>query len=342
MSKSTDLLKSALGLQAAYADAHPKRLLAEQRAQALRHLAKNIFEGSQDVVLQLLDRDPSLAWESVAEPGTTSPMPVPLACLQCDMLAAVLSTLSKGYDIDAPSSYAPSYGGLITHAITRSKHDAAMLLIGLGASVSPLPGVHTLRGDDAEAAFSPLASAISNWLIADSAQKGVSPPRLPYAILDAIGGVAPDQGAEMILALVTSASAARWDEPDFRKHATSLMGRLVKAGARLSGPRGDAHTDPITAALGRRNGHAIVSLIAVGAPVDSGTGDILDRMRNNSLQDFVPQVQSLLMERTIDRAVAKAKAENAANSGVASAHAGDPGTVPAPRAPTSRRVGAGI
>lgn len=332
MSTPSEALKSALGFPATPSQKPEPRFAGDQRSQAIKLLGRYLLDGRQDNVLQLINHDPSLIWESLPGVGTNGNLPFPVACLQCEMLAGVLVAISKGYDINTPCGYDNNHGWLITHAVNQSNTEAVLLLLSLGASASTLPGAG--RSSSNETPTSLLGTALSSWMVSDAGRTDVPPPRMAYALLDAGGEIQPDVGTDLVWRLVTGVSPARWGEQEFRKHATALMGRLIKAGANPNG-KPDSPSDPMTAALGRKNGHALEALVAFGADVTSKRGDILDRMRANGMEEFIPAVQAQLMSRTIDRAVAQAQS---ASGGAIS----PTGATATPRSPTSRRASAGI
>lgn len=294
----------------------------EMRVKALRHLGQAVTERRSTTVMQLLTKDPSLAFEQVEFRGsgaTAQPMEFPLACLYAGLSAGYVFAISRGFPVDAPLA-----GGsttLLQAALTmaptgRTIDSDVSLLLGLGADPKSIQSKEALYS--AFAAAYPAKSkehrpgAVSMLLDAKVKFEFEADTLCPYSMLVTTGG---------------------WETPEGASDLLSMMAKLAKSGHDPSLKTGSPRQSPIQRALGQKNAHALISLIRIGARVDTTAlngSDLLSILQSNGMKDFKPLVQEALMEAQISASTRAHDAELRA-SGAASM----------PAVPNARRRRAG-
>lgn len=284
-------------------------------------MAGAIGEKRAVTVLQLLNRDPSLALEKVSikisQGGSAREVQQDLAvaCINHDLTAGYMFAVGRGYDP------------------TKLLQPALVKMASTGVSAESDIGVLLAMGADPNAAEPTVddpgvfAKAMS---LAYPPDKVSQSPGLISMLLDAKASpVFPDA---VNCPLTTLVLTGGWDDAEKRREHLMQMVRLVKAGLPVDRATGSLRLKPVALAIGKKNGHALVGLVQLGCSVDAdalpGKKDLYQVMEANGLQDFKPMVQEALMARQI----AKAKKEAAASG------AADPAASEAPR--PRRRLGA--
>ena len=301
-----------------------------QRDMAKALLASSISEQRLMAVMQLVNKDPSLAFETlqVADlPGSnrTAPYEFPLACLRHRLSAGYVFAVGRGFSVDAPLQDGSTT--LLQQAIAQCSAEQSgeadlSLLLAMGAKTSAMP--------DQDALYSVVANAFP-------AGGDRHYPGAVNMLLDAKVDFAYDPSFKCpYTALVDTAG---WTVSLAAAALTKTMARFVKAGLSLERKTGSPKMTPVQRALGKKNGDALVSLIRVGAKTDPQSlgKDLFEVMRAQGLEPFIPVVQSALMEAHISFS---SKAQAAAPPGATTAgeSAATPSAAP-PAAQRRRRVG---
>lgn len=280
------------------ADGAPKPVFTgEQRVKALSVLAQSIFEHKVMAVLQLVNKDPSLAFETLEMPAAvlsnaTQRVEFPLACLQRGLTPGYLFAISRGFPVDQLlQNETVTLLQAAMHAHGSASRDSSAdvsLLLGLGAQPNAMVSKVALyealvgaypRGTDAH------SPGVVNMLIDAKCDFGY-PDDIdsPFNVLVATGG---------------------WKDAATTVEITKTMARLVKAGIDPGKRTGTPRKSPLETAIGLSNGGAIVALIRIGAPTGPEAlkgRDLLEVMRSYSkLQEFLPLVQAALMESHISK-----------------------------------------
>lgn len=297
----------------------------DQRTKARALLASKISDRQVMAVLQLVNKDPSLALDTVPMASAagglarTDDIDFPVACLQHDVLPGLVFASAVGYD---PNKLTPTGLSLLDLAVARTNLGSAEgtvgLLLGMGANPNSTRPLDDVFGGTFSAAMT----------MAYPAGKGQQYPGVISMLLDAKANPVYPQSHKCPASILVSTGG--WDDPRQAAELTKMMARLVKAGVLLDRPSGHMKLLPVQLALGQKNGNALVALVRLGASVSSATlrgKELSELMKQNGLEEFIPAVRAASMERVIVQATAK----HAAEAGPAAA---------APAEPRRRRMGA--
>lgn len=278
----------------------------DQRAKALQVLTAAITEGRLMAAMQLVNKDPSLSFETVERTLRSGGLVRTGRCsvvqlfAEAGMAAGYIHAVQHGFNPDTQLSDGAT---LIEHAGRRNNPQEVSLLLAVGASPNPRPA--------SEEAPGLLYQALTNALMTDKRKLGdVS---VAVMLLDA--GAEARLPPQVICPIGILASSEAWGDPADAAVLLKLGGRLVKAGASLDAPSGAPKMSPLRRALGASNGHALIGLLKLGADVSEkllGDKDLYALMKSHKLEDFIPQAQSAMMGRRIHEVraeTAKARAE---------------------------------
>jgi hypothetical protein len=300
----------------------------EQRVKALALLAAAVAEQRVMAVMQLVNKDPSLAFETLQIPlrgttgGQTTPVEFPLACLRAGLSAGYVFAISRGFGVDSllqNESTTLLQDALGQGGAGRNCEADLSLLLSMGARPQAMPSQESLYAVVADAfpAKSDKHSIGAIAMLLDAKVDFAYPStyKCPYSVMVGAHG---------------------WGNPDIASSLTRLMARFVKAGLSIERATGAPAQTPLQRALGSKNGDAVVSLLRLGAksgPEVLNGKDLFALMDAQGLEQFKPGAQAALMESHISRSTAKAAAAAPAAPSDASE------SVPAP-ASRRRRLGA--
>lgn len=282
----------------------------DQRERARALLAAKIMERQVMSVLQLVNKDPSLALATVPLKLTNGgvsrieEVDFAFACMQNDILPGCVFAINAGYSIDTTNSNGRS---LLDLAISKM----------VNGGVEPTVGMLLAMGIDPNGASNLTETEPGTFAIAMQhayppaikTKSGLSESKTQHPgvitmLLDAKANpVYPSNFKCPILILVGSDG---WSDPVVAAEHTMMMARLVKGGSSLNRASGSPLMTPLQLALGSKNGNAIVSLIRVGADATSVAlkgKDLFALVDAHNLQEFKPAIQSALMERVIAKSV---------------------------------------
>lgn len=267
----------------------------EQRTKALTLLATAVAEQRVMVVMQLVNKDPSLAFESISVPlkggGTTGhAVEFPLACLRNGITPGYLFAIGRGFAVDTPLQHETTT--LLQETLTLGGKGRALeadvsLLLSLGATVGAMVSKEPLYSVLADAF--PAKSKVHNGgavsMLLDARVDFVYPDSFmcPYSVLVATGG---------------------WDSQESASALTRMMAKFVKAGVSIERSTGMPRQTPLMRALGSKNGEAVAALVRLGAdssPARLNGKDLFTLMEAQGLEQFKPLVQAALMESRISQ-----------------------------------------
>lgn len=271
--------------------------VGEQRAKVLAALAKAVHEQKVLSVMQAINKDPSLVFEMLDMPSSakskaTQSVEFPLACLRSGLTPGYLFAISKGFPVDKLLQNETTtllQTALQSHSAPGSDATADIgLLLSLGAKLDAMVSKTALyeviassypRNSDRHTpgAVNMLIDAKCDFGYPDDIDS-------PFVVLVATGG---------------------WEDEDKAHELVMAMVRLAKAGVNPDKRTGSTRKTPLETAIGKANGPAIVGLILIGASTDPSAlknRDLLEVMRGNAkLAEFIPMVQSALMESHISK-----------------------------------------
>lgn len=269
--------------------------LGEQRAKALKVLGAAVADAKVVSVMQLFNKDPSLAFETLDVPseGGVEQLEAPLACLRYGISGGYVFAVARGFPVDALLQNETTT--LLQEALSlggrnRSSEADVSLLLSMGANWKAMVNHEPLYAVVANAfpakggKFSP---GVVGMLLDAKVDFAYSPEfKCPYSVLVACEG---------------------WKKPDTAAVLAKTMARFVKAGLDLDRPTGSPVQTPLLRAIGSKSVEALVALVRMGvrtsADVLNGR-DLFAMMNANGMSDSLPLVQTALMESQISRAAA--------------------------------------
>lgn len=270
-------------------------------------LANAVTEHRVLTVMQLLNKDPSLAFESVQVPvdvnmRLTSAVEFPLACLRKQITPGYLFAIARGFPVD--SLLQDGTTTLLNTAVEASLHRDVSAeistLLALGAKPQSMPARNALYAIASTAFATPSkserAATISMLLEAGASFTYDSEFLCPFSLM------------------VTSKC---WKEPAAVEPLMKLMVRLFKSGLNLERATGSPAMTPLQRALGIKAGVAVIALVRLGAktdPASLGGKDLFSSMTANGLGDMVPDAQRAVMDVQIASAARIEASDTASNA----------------------------
>jgi hypothetical protein len=259
-------------------------------------------------VMQLLNKDPSLAFERVKRTVSTGGLSriaeahIVQLCAEFGMAAGYVFAVNHGFH---PDTVLADGMTLVDHALKRSSASELSLLLALGASPCPRPVDDEYHGT--------LFNALSQAL-----QPGhpVGDLGAVTMLLDAKAPLRYSPAAMCPLSLVLASGG--WQDEASRKVLFRLMARMVKEGAPLDEATGSPKMTPILRAIGARNGEGVVAMIRLGADTSTKAlngRDLFELLEKSKLGDYAPAATSALMERRIAQAKSEAAAQRVSSLG---------------------------
>jgi hypothetical protein len=285
--------------------------VGEQRARARTLLASKIVERQVSSVMQMLNKDPSLALDTLPVRLTSGgvsrvvEMDFPVACLTHDLGACVILAVNAGYDIDKADQRGWT---LVDHAVARmstsSIETELALLLSMGANPHKPTSNATQETSDYPGLFA--SAMMQAYPVKDKdAKREVRHPNVIAMLLDA--GANPVYSSRFKCPINLIINSSGWGEKDVAADHMRMMGRLLKAGASLDKLSGSPQLNPLRAALASKNGDGLVALVRLGVDVSNAAmngSDLFDVMDARGLGEWKPQMQAALMERTIAQVTA--------------------------------------
>lgn len=298
--------------------------VGEQRAKAISMLASSISEHRALAVMQLVNKDPSLVFETLPIParaGPPVPTEFPLACLRHGLAAGYSFAVSRGFNVDEllQDETTTLLQAALAQTATRNCEADISLLLSMGADYRNMTSLDALYGVMA-AAFPPKSDKHAPGAVAmlvDAKVDFAYPTSFmcPYSVLANSGG---------------------WAVPETAVTLAKTMARFVKSGLSLERKTGSPSQTPLQRALGCKNGEAVIALIRVGVksgPEQLNGKDLFDLMRAQGLDEFKPAAQAALMDSHISQ-------QARANSAPSQPPASQTTDAQAPAALRRRRIGA--
>ncbi len=289
--------------------------VGEQRARILAAVGAAIRAGNQPKVLAAVKKDPTILLDSIPEnPAKPADgVPFAVACLKGGMPAGYLMAIASGFDINTPDHHSdPMHSWLLSAAVRGGHDNDVTLLLAAGAAPGVLPGIdleaQAQITKDYKGFDSLLQISLGTWLARNATAKKPSPANVPLALMDA--GASARDCSTFIESLVRNGDWA--GSPEWRNEAFKLMTRLTQCGLDVEGISATPMKSPLAVAIGGKNGHATWALITLGIYPKSGF-DIIESMRKNKMDDSIPQIQSLLMNKAIDAHAAQAGVQTEAS-----------------------------
>jgi hypothetical protein len=271
--------------------------VGDQRIKARNLLATKVQERQVMAVMQLVNRDPSLALDTVpmalASGGVSRVEEVDfaVACIQHDLAPGYVFAVSHGYDVNKPMHDGLCMLDIAVSQISLGGAEAHVsLLLALGADPNGVStpglkfgGTFSLAMSNAYQAKQPVHHSSVITMLLDAKVTPSYPPvyKCPISLVIAAGG---------------------WDDKSKAAEHTHMMARLVKAGAPLDQASGSPRLTPLQFCLGSKNGAALEAVVRLGCNVSSDTlkgKDLFAEMDANGLAEFKPAIQRALMERVI-------------------------------------------
>lgn len=289
----------------------PQVFVGEQRSRILAAVGAAIRAGNQPKVLAAVKKDPSILLDFVpenpAKPAATVPFAV--ACLKGGMPAGYLMAIASGFDINTADQHAdPMHSWLLSAAVRGGHSHDVSLLLAAGAAPGVLPGIdlesQAKIAKDFKGYDSLLQISLGTWLAQNATANKPSPASIPLALMDA--GASARDCSSFIESLVRNGDWA--NSPEWRNEAFKLMTRLTQCGLDVDSVSATPMKSPLAIAIGGKNGHATWALITLGIYPKSGF-DIIESMRKNKMDDSIPQIQALLMNKAIESHSAQAGAQ---------------------------------
>lgn len=282
----------------------------DQRAKVLGIVGAAIVEGRASTVMQFLKRDPSIALDQVSFKenigGLQRDVHLDLAqaCLKYNLPMGYVFAIARGYDANKllPIALQPGRTGFSGDLI--QTHLSTLLALGADpAALEPAPDGQSFISQAFGLAF--------------DNPKAESYPGIANLLLDA--GCSPVYDARLACPVSKLIGVNGWSDTAQSVELATLLVRLVKAGALLDRPSGSPAVTPLSLALGKKNGLAVIALVRLGCCVDPetmpGKQDIYTAMDANGLQEFKPLVQEALMAQQIQKTVKdSAKTESVPSS----------------------------
>ncbi|MEJ6002737.1 hypothetical protein [Paucibacter soli] len=283
--------------------------VGDQRKKAVSFLVSAISEQRLLSVMQLVNKDPSLAFEVLPMPiqaGTlqTAPVEFPLACLKAGLSAGYVFAISKGFDVDQLLQHETT--NLLQTAISlgstgRGNPDPDLsLLLSLGANPAAMPSKDALY------------TAVSN---AFPAKSSVFNPGAVAMLLDAKADFGYSSDIQCPFSIMVMSGA--WESDAGAAAITKLMAKLVNAKLDPNRQTGVPPMSPLMRALGQKSTPAVIALLRIGAstePEHLKGKEFFKLLEANGLRDLAPQVQAAMMEAQISRSTATSKAAAAASA----------------------------
>ncbi|MFK4705753.1 hypothetical protein ABIC83_002592 [Roseateles asaccharophilus] len=308
-------------LQADAASKAPAPFDGEQRKKALALLASSIAEHKAVSVMQLVNRDPSLAAEILDMPvsavsAQTVPVEFPLACLRAGISAGYVFAISRGFPVDKllQNGTTNLLQAAISHrAGDRTTEADVSLLLSMGADPAAMPSQDAL--------YTAVASAFPH-------KEEVIHPEVVSMLLDAKANFSYD--SKTLCPASVLVRSGRWNKEEGAHEMTKLLAKIKRSGVDLDRKTGSPLLTPLQRAVAMKSGRAIMALIRVGAksgPEQLGGKDLFQVLESAGLQVIVPEVQAALMESQISRSTAGVDLPQVTASA-------------APANPRSRRIGA--
>lgn len=295
--------------------------VGEPRSKALRLLAGAVSEQRLMAVMQLVQKDPSLAFEMLPMPigresAQTRSVEFSLACLRAGLAAGYIFAITRGFAVDTPlqdESTTLLQAACELQATRDCSADVSNLL-AMGASPSIIP--HHVMYAVVHAAFP-----------SGSTQHAPGPLAM---LLDAKANFA--YSAEYMCPYSVLVNTKGWDDAETAAALTKMAARFVKGGLDLDRKTGGPPQTPLMRAVGSKNGPAAIALIRVGAkcsPEVLNGKDLFALMSANGLEEFKPAAQAALMDAHISMKTRELTAAQSADQQAA-------------RPTRSRRLGAGV
>jgi len=286
--------------------------IGEQRLKAQALLSSAISEHQLMTILQLINKDPSLALGSVPMKMVAGGVArieetdFATACLLNDIPAGYVFAINNGYSVDTLDATGHS---LLDLAVTKIQAGTAITHVGLLLSMGANPGVgaepsETLAGLFSSAMQQAYPSAKGQSLKSNLPSRRIQGEGVISMLLSAKANPVYPPNFKCPISILVSSEG--WSQPDHAADLTMMMVRLVKAGCSPDRHTGSPLMSPVQLAIGSRNGDALVTLVRVGAKTSSEAlkgKDLFGLMETHGLSEFKPAVQSALMEQTIARAV---------------------------------------
>ena len=295
-------------------------LIGAQRQQVIAELGRCIADLRTVTVLQILNKDPSLARERMPvglAGGVQVEMEFPLACLHSGLSAGYLFALQNGFEADRVLSTGCT---LLEEALNRVSQRSSMehhicLLLAAGCS--------------AQAVVSPdcyqplLANALS------FNKQGTATISM---LLDARANF--QYSADLQSPFHAVISAPGWTDNETAAEYLKLMARFMKSGCDINRPSGSPKVTPLMHALGIGNPYAVRGLVHLGAstnPADLNGRELSTILESINLSQWVPSIREAVMQARMSNVVHKPTAQLPPGSASDAAH------VAAPSAPVARR-----
>lgn len=284
--------------------AHKPVFEGAQREKVKTLLATKIVERQVISVLQLVNKDPSLALESVplnvmaGGVGRLENIDFAFACLEHGVMPGYIFAVNAGYDIDKPNAAGFSLLEVAASKIQHGSEKDLGVLLSMGANPNGLPG-----GDRSYPGVFATAMQQAYPLAMGAAQH----PGVISILLDAKAN--PTYSSSIKCPLTILVCADGWNDAARVAEMTKMMVRLVKGGCSPDARSGSPSLTPLERVIGQHKGAALVSLIQVGADTSAGAlkgKDLFDLMASNKMNGYLPDVQSALMEMKIAKIKAAA------------------------------------
>lgn len=276
----------------------PTPLGGEHRKKALSLLALSIADHKVVSVMQLVNRDPSLVFETLdiqvsSGSSQTAPVEFPLACLRAGISAGYVFAIARGFPVDKllQNDTTNLLQAAISHRVEdRMAETDVALLLSMGADPAAMPSPEGIYAAVA-AAFPPRDDKIR--------------PAIVSMLLDAKANFSYPDGTLCPASVMVR--SRRWNTPDGDLEMTRILAKLKRSGLDLDRKTGSPKQTPLQRAVGAKNGQAILALVRVGAksgPEQLDGQDLFDALKSAGLDVIAPEVQSALMESHISRATA--------------------------------------
>lgn len=280
----------------------------DTRVTAIKHLTAAIVDRRQLVVMQLINKDPSLVFEMIQLPvrpnshalcPVTAPYVFPLACLKTGLAAGYVAAIGYGFAVDTPLQNGATnlLHAALTAPGTSESHEANVsLLLGMGANPALMPS--------SDAIYAAVASSFP-----------LNGAPVSLGVLSMLIEVKADFSYQKSFICPFSAMvnlpSSTWGFTESAGVLAKMMARLLDAGADINRATGTPTQTPIARAVGQRNGEALKTLLRLGASSDATSmngRDIFEVMTKNGMSETIPAVQAIMMERAINHKTASVAA----------------------------------
>jgi hypothetical protein len=300
----------------------------EQRLKAQEMLSSLLSEGRFIGVMQLINKDPTLALGTIPIKSEeydglgSGDVDFAFACIKRNHTAGYIFAIQHGYPINKVLPVGETLLSLAVTQYSGGKNGSDIgLLLSMGADPNIANPDSAITGGNfalvMERSFPDRRRELSNPNFAP-----------PSSMLDARVNVKYPERFLCPLSLVTLSNG--WEHPELRTQLTKFMIKLTKAGCDVDFKSGTPLATPLQRAVARENILVVLALIRLGAKPEIAGTNLLEHMASSAaLRDHIPAVQSAIMERTIATSISSTASPPAA---IESSKPTDP--------PRRRRMGA--